>query len=487
MKKSFLLAIAALFAMSAGGRVCAQSTDSIMPVPFGNFEQWIDYPGDTTEVLSLPIPLYDAYTLPEGWHAPMFVVDDTVSYMSLTLPISLSMPVCKVSRDTLRAPQGRSGLIAESFLLQDVLSPIAGTLVSQFLDSALQAEVIPSIVTNAEVDLMKVLPLMEQLAEPTSDLSWLLELVDTTDLNELLHGGAPLNGFEFNKVRGMYKYKDGNGSGDIDDNATLVALGTYYDPILGRRMLVGAGSKNLFQLYDTTTYEPFEMDYYTLNEYYPEAYAFVEADSLVVIAISSANEKNRAKGSKLYLDTLALVQRDGSCGRVTDVWLDSRSTVHAVVKWSSNVVPDKWTVEVGPAGFIRGMGMRYTFTDSTATLVNLTPGTTYDFYVRSECGDTSWSTWGYLQFATDSATHHSVTEVLGENVKLSPNPAKGRCVVDFGGVEVSAVSLYSVTGQRLQQARAHGGSMTLELPYKGIFIVELQTPAGTVYKKVVND
>lgn len=486
MKKFCMVLLCALAATGLGGRLHAQSTDSIMPIEFGNFENWIEYPGDTV-VMVVPIPLYEAYSLPEGWHAPMFVVDDTITYGTFTLPVHLSLPVCKVSRDTVHAPQGRSGLVAESFKLDDVLSEVASTIATNVLDSSLTTEVLPSIVTNAEVDLMKILPLMERAADNQSDLSWLLEMVDTIDLNELINGGAPLNGFEFNKLRGMYKYLDGNGSSDIDDNATLVALGTYYDSILGRRMLVGAGSKNLFQLYDTSNYEPFMMDYYTLNEYYPAEYAYVEADTMVVIAISSTNEKNRARGSKLYLDSLTMVQRDGSCGRITKVWLDDWSTVHAVIKWSSNVVPDRWTVTYGPAGFDRGRAPHFTVRDSVTALLDLEPNTTYDFYVRSECGDTSWSTWAYLQFTTDSLTPHSVTEVLGDAITLSPNPAQGRCVVDFGGVAVNEVCLYTVTGQRLLQRRTEGEGTTLALPNKGIFIVELRTPQGNVYKKVVNN
>lgn len=485
MKKNCMVLLCALMTMGLGGRLHAQSTDSIMPIEFGNFENWIEYPSDTV-VMVVPIPLYDAYTLPEGWHAPMFVVDDTIAYGTFTLPVHLSLPVCKVSRDTVHAPQGRSALVAESFLLGDVLSEVASTIALNVLDSSLTTEVLPSIVTNAEVDLMKILPLMERAADNQSDLSWLLEMADTMDLNELIKGGAPLNGFEFNKLRGMYKYQDANGDADIDDNATLVALGTYYDRDLGKRMLVGAGSKNLFQMYDTVNYEQFTMDYYTLNEYYPAEYAFVEADSMVVIAISSTNEKNRARGSKLFLDSLTMVQRDGSCGRITNVWLDDWSTVHAVIKWSSNVVPDRWTVTYGPAGFDRGRAPHYTVRDSVTALMNLEPNTTYDFYVRSECGDTSTSTWAYLQFTTDSLTHHSINDVLAEAVTLSPNPAQGYCEVDFGGLSVSRVTLYDVTGKVEDTRKVSGNSVKVTLPRSGIYIVALQTPQGIVYKKVVN-
>ena len=147
----------------------------------------------------------------------------------------------------------------------------------------------------------------------------------------------------------------------------------------------------------------------------------------------------------------------------------------------------KWMVEYGEAGFYRGYGMRFTVTDSVATMVNLTPNTTYDFYVRSECGDTSTSTWGYLQFTTDSLTPHSVQEVEAERVKLTPNPARGRCEVDFGGLSVSRVSLYSINGQLLMQRPVMGKGVPLELPGKGVYVVELLTPQGAVHKRVVND
>ena len=230
------------------------------------------------------------------------------------------------------------------------------------------------------------------------------------------------------------------------------------------------------------------MEYFTLNEYFPEEYAFVEADSVVIIALSSTNGKNRARGSKLFLDSLTLAQYDGSCGRVFDVEVDHQNQVMAMIKWRNTVVPDRWTVEYGEAGYVRGRGIRATVTDSVVYLTNLTPGTTYDFYVRSECGDTASSFWGYTQFTTDTVTHHdqSIDEVYAQQVKVSPNPANGLCTVEFGDVPVSQMTLYDITG-RVEETRAVAGeSVTVALPRAGIYIVALQTPQGIVYKKVVN-
>ena len=461
MKRFLTVAVVAVLACGFPFRVQAQTTDSIVPVPMGNFEQWTDYPGDTTVLMGfLPVPLYGAYTLPDGWHVPTFSVNDTVSYSGFTLPLNFSLPVALPSRDTVHAPQGHSALVAESFILQDVLSPIAYSLAEAFIDSSLVQEVIPSVITNAEVDLMKILPLLERAATSSGNLDWLLDLIDTIDLNEYISGGFPLNGFEPKQLRGLYKYQDGNGSGDIDDNATVIAFGTYYNAEMNRRMLVGAGSKDLFQLYDTVDYEPF----------------------------ASTNGKNRAQGSKLFLDSLTLVQYDGSCGRVYDLEVDHQNQVMAVVKWRNTVVPDKWMIEYGEAGFVRGRGIRAAVTDSIIALTGLNPGTTYDLYVRSECGDTATSFWAFLQFTTDTVTPHdySIDEVYASRVKVSPNPANGYCTVELDGVSVSQMTLYDITGRVEETRKVTGESINMVLPRVGIFIVALHTPQGIVYKKVVN-
>ena len=489
MKKFSAIVVLAVLFCGQMCRVQAQTTDSIMPVPMGNFESWTEYPGDTTILMGvIPVPLYGAYTLPDGWHVPTFSVNDTVTYGGFTLPLNFSLPVALPSRDTVHAPQGHSALVAESFILQDVLSPIAYSLAEAFIDSSLVQEVIPSVITNAEVDLMKILPLLERAATSSGNLDWLLDLIDTIDLNEYISGGFPLNGFEPKQLRGLYKYQDGNGSGDIDDNATVIAFGTYYNAEMNRRMLVGAGSKDLFQLYDTVDYEPFEMEYYTLNEYFPAEYSFVMADSMVIIALSSTNGKNRAQGSKLFLDSLTLVQYDGSCGRVYDLEVDHQNQVMAVVKWRNTVVPDKWMIEYGEAGFVRGRGIRAAVTDSIIALTGLNPGTTYDLYVRSECGDTATSFWAFLQFTTDTVTPHdySIDEVYASRVKVSPNPANGYCTVEFDGVPVSHMTLYDITGRVEETRKVTGESINVVLPRAGIFIVALHTPQGIVYKKVVN-
>ena len=466
--KRFFSTIVLLAACYAAG---AQAPVYTMDVPFSNFESWTEYSGDTLSLLGMPIPLRESYTVPEGWAVPVLSVDETLSYSGLDIPIALDLPLSNLSRDTMHAPQGHSALIAETFTLSSLLTPMAYQLAESFLDTSLTLQVLPSIAATAEIDLMKLVPLIERVLNQQSDMDWMLYMLDSVDINDYFRGGFPLNGFEPKMLHGYYKYYNANLS-TTPDNAAVVAFGTRYDTIEHRRVLVGAGSKMLYELYDTVNYEPFHMDYTSLNDYFPSGYEFSVADTMVVMVVSSASEKFRTEGSKLYIDSLWLEEIDGSCGRVYNVRNVSPYYTSARIAWNNTVVPDRWETEYGLKGFIQGRGTRATVTDSVLDISGLRPGTEYDFYVRSMCGDTANSSWGYVCFRTDSIPE-GISDVELSRVKVMPNPCDGRCVVDFGGLQVQRVRLYAMDGRMLQDVAARGSQMEFSLPQKGVYVVEM--------------
>jgi hypothetical protein len=62
----------------------------------------------------------------------------------------------------------------------------------------------------------------------------------------------------------------------------------------------------------------------------------------------------------------------------------------------------------------------------------------------------------------------------------------GRCVVDLGGVKASQLRLYTVEGRVvLEQAIKDEEQLELTLPGTGIFIVEVKTEGGNVYKRLI--
>ena len=488
MKKICLVVCLLVVGAFATPSAKAQVADTML-VPFGCFEQWNTFPADTMSLMGFPIPVNGDYTLPEGWTIPRYDINETVSYMGMTIPINTSIPLGKVSRDSVNAPQGSSALVAESFVFADVLDPMAYSLAASVLDSDLVNAVIPTIVSTGHVDVNKLLPLMERIFEDPNDLSWMLDIVDTADFNNYISGGFPLNGFLPGRLLGYYKYIYDLSYVNRDYGA-IVAIGTRYDSINHRRVLVGAGSKTLYRIWDTVNYEPFYMDYFPIGDYLPDGYEYSEADSMVVMVISSVGEKDRYRGSRLFVDSLQLVQFPGPCGRVENLRETYHDYYYVKLEWNNTATPDRWEVEYGRSGFYVGNGTVMTVTDSVCVISALEPNTSYDFYVRALCGDTAQTPRVFISVTTDTMPRPhdpiGIVEVDESKISLRPNPAQGRCMVDFGGVAVEHLRLFSVDGRLVQDVAVKGEGIEIELPHTGIYIIELQTAQGLVHKRLVN-
>ena len=479
-----MLMVGILYAPSAKAQVA-----DTMSVPFGCFEQWNAFPGDTTSLMGLPVPINGGYILPEGWDIPRYIVNDTIASFGMQIPINVTIPLAKVSRDTVNAPEGSSALIAESFIFEDVLEPVAYSLAEQFLDSSLVTTVLPTIVATGQVDVNKIIPLMEDIFSNTEDLSWMLDILDTGDMNNYIRGGFPLNGFQPGRLLGYYKYIFDQTNPNRDYGA-VIALGTRYDTLTHRRLIVGAGSKMLYQLYDSVNYEPFYMDYFPIGDYLPDGYEFSEADSMVVLIVSSIGEKGRYRGSRLFVDSLQLVQFPGPCGRVENLREVFHDYFFVQMEWNNSATPDRWEVEWDESGFAVGTGSTMIVTDSMCLIGNLEANTSYDFYVRALCGDSAETPRVFISVTTDTmpAPHNptGIADVDGTKISLRPIPSQGRCLVDFGGVAVEHLRLYTIDGRLVQDVAVKGESYELELPNTGIYIVELCTAQGLVHKRLVN-
>ncbi len=487
MKKIVLLIVMAATALLATPSAQAQTTQDTMDVPFGMFESWDSYSADTLSMMGfINLPVNYDYQLPTGWGVPVYEFNESISYMGLSLPLNMSLPIAVTYPDTTYAPEGDKGLVARTFRLQDVMTPVIYPLVAGFLDTTLTNMVIPSMLLTGQVNLDSILPLVSHITTGSGDMSWMLTMMDSVDINNYLTGGFALNGFKPGRLVGKYIYID-PGVGDDDDCGAVIVIGTRYDTLQHRRVLVGAGIKTLYELYDTTAYEPFHLDYVSLSSYFPESYGYYEADSMFVMVLSSASEKGFQYGSRLFLDELKLVSRAEPCGQVTNLHVEANSPMYLHLAWNNTASPSGWDMEYGRAGFVRGTGTRESLTDSNAYLTTLEPNTQYDFYVQGWCGDTAETEWVYLSVLTDSIpTHQGIDAVYGDGVRVYPNPATGRCTVDLAGVEAGAVRLYSIDGRLLTETAAAGArEVALTLPGKGIYIVEVRTERGNCYRRVV--
>lgn len=90
-----------------------------------------------------------------------------------------------------------------------------------------------------------------------------------------------------------------------------------------------------------------------------------------------------------------------SCLTPTNLHAISLQDRSATLSWTENDTAKKWQLEYGTQGFSQGNG-NYLITDSIPTSINnLSPSTSYEFYVRSICKVGDSSSWaGPFQFTT---------------------------------------------------------------------------------------
>lgn len=88
------------------------------------------------------------------------------------------------------------------------------------------------------------------------------------------------------------------------------------------------------------------------------------------------------------------------CNSPSSLSVSNISAVSADLSWIENGTATTWNIEYGTAGFGQGSGSTNSVSTTPYNLLALSPNTTYDLYVQSECG-INQSTWvGPIQFTT---------------------------------------------------------------------------------------
>ena len=83
-------------------------------------------------------------------------------------------------------------------------------------------------------------------------------------------------------------------------------------------------------------------------------------------------------------------EASASCNMPTDVFLASLGADFIGIGWSEND-ETAWEIEYGESGFELGTGTVLQTSESTFTITGLTPATTYEIYVRANCGSDGFS------------------------------------------------------------------------------------------------
>ncbi|KAB2818185.1 PKD domain-containing protein [Phaeocystidibacter marisrubri] len=215
-------------------------------------------------------------------------------------------------------------------------------------------------------------------------------------------------------------------------------------------------------------------------------------DSANLTAVKSTYTKLRfggEKGSSFYgdmsIDSVAVYNSTSAvCNMPICLANSNVGSSTADITWTST--NSAFDIEYGPAGFTPGMGLgtTTTATSTSITLTGLSPATSYDVYVRSDCSSSSLGTsdWaGPTSFVTSCVTVTSYpydesfdsTNVWSPTTTYDPcwnitAPSSYRWQVNSGSTGSSSTgpsSDASGSGQYLYtEASSSGGDAIMEMP-----------------------
>ena len=441
--------------LSVGGALRAQVP---IPLPNSSFEQWDSHAGYNVSVLFFNLPVYNAYTTPSGWDYLSYPVNQSVTFMGMSVNINTSIPVVLASADAVAVPDGSNAVKLQTLMISDIVNSTVLSLAGSSIDTSLTSQVIPSILSTGQVDIDALIPIISNLLSGGGDLLSMLPTLLAMDVNDFITGGISLGGLRPGRLTGSYKFH----SAVEGDNGGAIMLGTHYNTTTHQRDIVGLGI-NLAMI-DTSVYTPFEVEYLPLSAFVPGS-PNVQPDSLIVAIVSSANA-NMQQGSCLWVDNLVLWSAPDTCADVNS--LIAVPSIHeADLSWSVNDTVDGFEIEYGPTGFELGNGIAATASSTMVTLSDLEPGTQYDVYVRTLCSDTIYGDWSTTQFTTLADTCAMVLGLTVQNTVYDLFPMmelqwNGSMHPDHWEVEYGPQGFALGTGTRAETEETSFGIYPLE-------------------------
>jgi len=123
-------------------------------------------------------------------------------------------------------------------------------------------------------------------------------------------------------------------------------------------------------------------------------------------------EGNSSQGDNAFLDNISITEV--TCLAPTTLTATNITATFADLGWTENGSATAWDIELGTAGFTPTGTPTTTGATNTQNVTGLTASTSYEFYVRADCGGGDMSTWsGPFMFTTAIQAPVGVTCTTG--------------------------------------------------------------------------
>ena len=109
---------------------------------------------------------------------------------------------------------------------------------------------------------------------------------------------------------------------------------------------------------------------------------------------------NSSSTYSVYIDDVVL-DVIPTCMKPQNLTSTASTTTSITLSWTPGGNENNWNIEYGPAGFTQGTGTTMTGVTNPVTISNLSPSTSYTFYVQADCSGGDLSHWS-LPYSTNT-------------------------------------------------------------------------------------
>ncbi|MBT7144865.1 MAG: hypothetical protein HN894_16195, partial [Bacteroidetes bacterium] len=176
---------------------------------------------------------------------------------------------------------------------------------------------------------------------------------------------------------------------------------------------------------------------------------------------------------------------DASCPDPSSPTESYMTASSADLGWTENGTATSWDIEWALAGFIQGNGTTISgLTSNPYTLTGLTDGTTYDWYIRADCGGDDYSAWTGPYTFTFTIPCPVVSNITDWN-QIIKAVASDRAASDYFGYSVSISGEYAIVGAYKEDEDATDGNSISDAGSAYIFKTSDCGASWTQVQKIV--
>ena len=192
-------------------------------------------------------------------------------------------------------------------------------------------------------------------------------------------------------------------------------------------------------------------------------------------------------GSGLWMGPFSFTA--GQCQSPTQLNAIEISSNSAKLTWTNNVTGlNLFSIEWGLTGFPQGVGIPVNNVQLPHVLSGLTPATTYDYYVKSNCGQNNSSAWaGPFTFTTLSNVGIEENELVAT---IAPNPFNDEFTLTYPNISNEEIQILDLMGRNVSFSTSYMNVNQVKIKVENsknqVLLLKLKSISTSKTLKIVN-